>query len=118
MAWDLLSLNDTVGPIFATEGNFYDVWNETESMGVVQVQEGIRNISTLLGSGITRKTNLDNIVEGYVKENQPEGVPQKLQSCPLHQRHQSTPAKEKALDHVSWRATKRPSDSVQPLGRP
>jgi hypothetical protein len=76
MAWDLLSLNDTVGPIFATEGNFYDVWNETESMGVVQVQEGIRNISTLLGSGITRKTNLDNIVEGYVKENQPEGVPQ------------------------------------------
>lgn len=68
-AWDILSLNDTVGPIFDTTGNFYDVWNETESMGVVQNQEGIRNISTLLGSGITRKTNADNIVEGYVKEN-------------------------------------------------
>ena len=75
MAWDILKLNETEGPIFATEGNFYDVWNETEGMSIVQTQEGIRNISTLLGSGVTRKTNLDNIVEGYVRENQPEGAP-------------------------------------------
>jgi len=74
-AWERLNLTDTRGPIYNTTNHFYDVWNETEAMGVVQTQEGVRSIATTLGDGITRKTNPDNIVEGYVIEEQPEGVP-------------------------------------------
>ena len=33
LAWDELKLNETIGEIFNTTGNYYDIWNETQDAG-------------------------------------------------------------------------------------
>lgn len=76
LGWDRLNLTDSIGPILKTDGRFYDSWNETNPLTqIYETLEGVRSIDTELANGIMRRTNPDNIVEGYVIEEQVEGAP-------------------------------------------
>lgn len=75
LGWERLNLTDSIGPILKTDGRFYDVWNESNPLTQQdETLEGVRSINTTLANGIMRRTNTENIVEGYVIEEQVEGA--------------------------------------------